>query len=264
MASPVYRRKRLISPTGRGVYSLKELITATTGAQVYDEREVSASPTVDALNPTRPLMSPNSSLAVRAAHYVGSACAVLRAMPSPWSRRHSAAEKNIQEFSEGPAMLDVAPFPKYEIFSYPPPDCETVELGHLSAAVAEQCARSGENVNAEQVRESLGGIANLYMARLLEADQPQLRICTESAVASELVPETAVITEIQNCAGLTRARAERVFNAIGYCIKSEFRKRSMDVLHLEPLGRFEPIDLESSRYQLTFKDPACEDHGEFI
>jgi hypothetical protein len=161
-------------------------------------------------------------------------------------------------------MVKVAPSVHYEVFTYAAPDCESVDLAAFCASVAGRCSSLGAQVVEGQIRESLGGISNLYVACLLRLAQPEMQTATERALVSDSVPAKAVVREIQHCAGVDPGRAQLILRAIAYCIGAEFRGRSKNVLYLPTLGKLEPVDLDAARYRFTFRDPACEHYGEYL
>jgi Dyp-type peroxidase family len=123
-------------------------------------------------------------------------------------------------------------------------------------------------VTPEQILEVLGGLANLYLGKLISRGLKECKVATESAFASDLVTVPEIRQEIANCSGATDGRVDAIFRGMQKTLQNAFERQEKSaqgsVLLFEPLGTFEVIELRESRYFLTYRDPAAEDYAKFL
>jgi hypothetical protein len=122
-------------------------------------------------------------------------------------------------------------------------------------------------VEFEQIFEALGGIANLYRESVIKLGSVELEVQTIEAFVSDYVPRTAILQEIQNCAGIDIQRAESVFGAMQNVLRANFVKHEIHEpgkpLILPPLGSMEVIDIVRSTYLLRYRDPTADNTAQF-
>lgn len=125
-----------------------------------------------------------------------------------------------------------------------------------------------DSVIPEQVFEVIGGLANLYLGRLMSSGEEALSVKTYFTFASKYVSVKDILGEIQNCSGISDRRRFAIASAMQIAFQNEFVKREMtgegSVLVFKPLGTFTVTNLSQSEYVLTYQDPAREDYDKFL
>jgi hypothetical protein len=119
----------------------------------------------------------------------------------------------------------------------------------------------------DQILEVVGGLANLYLEKIISLGVNRLRFETWGAFASKHIDIPGILIEIGNCAGTDTDRSKIILHAMQHSLIHKFKTlESPNIerprLLFRPLGVFEVIDFKDSRYFLTYSDPA--DYKNFL
>ena|SRR5215471_583765 len=133
---------------------------------------------------------------------------------------------------------------------------------------ADQANKSGIDLIPEEVLEILGGISGLYLDAFLKAGQYEISVPTTRAFVSAYAPELQVLTEIENCSGYEQSQADGILEALEHTLREFFNELEVStpgkLVRFKPFGRLEVIDLNTSAYLLTYRDPAADLYTRFL
>jgi len=153
----------------------------------------------------------------------------------------------------------------------PPADegADAIDLEEFSREAAQDPAIVDLHIGPEQIREAIGGVANLYLEKAIKLKVKELNVQTSHAFASQYVGLGDVVQEIGNCTGVSAAASERILTAMENTLRNAFLKSGRfksnpGRLLFRPLGKIQLKDLESSSYHLTFRDPAADHEHLFL
>jgi hypothetical protein len=106
----------------------------------------------------------------------------------------------------------------------------------------------------EQMISALGGISNLYVHVSMEKGEDSFTLDTELAFASSLVPEHAILAQIERCTGVPGRYSRAVLDCLRETLRGYFTRPNTRVV-LPCLGVFHPLNLEQDRYSVEFRNP---------
>lgn len=147
-------------------------------------------------------------------------------------------------------------------------ELKEIHVEEYCEQVSSECNRKKIQVVSEQVLEALGGLANLYLEAVLYQENVQLEVETWDAFASKYVSTADILKEIENCAGTGKKRSMFVLHYMQKVLSDNFRRYEIfehgKPLIFKPLGKLKVIDLDKSRYFLTYIDPAASNYEKFL
>ena len=140
----------------------------------------------------------------------------------------------------------------------PYPRVQEISVSVFCLDVARHGVLRDAHVESRQVREALGGIANLYLEVALSKRLCPLRTETHRGFASAYVPLKRLLIEIGNCSGLRGRLAEAILTAMEEQLRARFRVNGASfvprAVGLGPFTEISPFDPKESKYRLTFYD----------
>lgn len=142
-----------------------------------------------------------------------------------------------------------------------------INLQEFCEQVSVRCGAEARIV-PEQVLEAIGGITNLYFEVLLARAVSASEFTISEAFASESVSVEEILQEIRNCAGTSKSRSKLIFQAmqevLRHCFKQHGVIASGERMLFRPLGEFDVVDVDTSNYLMTFRDPSAPYYEKFL
>jgi hypothetical protein len=143
----------------------------------------------------------------------------------------------------------------------------TIDFDDFCAAVAEygvlRDVLIAGQYKVEQIKDAIGGIANLYLGKLIRDGSDALSMCTANTFASPGIPLAMITSEIEHSAGTKAGTGMKILLAL----QDEFLKyfpTEGTYVTLHALGHFRLMDRATHSYQVTYKDPSAEHYHKFL
>jgi serine/threonine protein kinase len=226
------------------------LYEMVTGKKPFQGRNSIA--VLDAILHTRPELP--SHLNPKVPHKIDKI--ISTALEKDLDQRYQSAEQVLNDLQQVKAGLG-------STAEYQGGKSQEIHVAKFCEAVSK---RSG--VLFEQVLDAIGGIAGLYLEKLIEQRGSQLSVTTTHAFASRQVPLKQLLREIQNCSGVNPKKSRMILAGMEEVLRREFRKNEVfqprKPLIFAPFGSMEVLDLEKSIYRLNVCDPAAENYRNFL
>ncbi len=134
-----------------------------------------------------------------------------------------------------------------------------IDLTRYCEEVSQRLPTDQMPVEPEQVLETVGGVANLYLEAAVKLGVPELRVEARDAFVSSHAERDTILQQIGNCSGVKeQERKEAIFSGMGSVLRDSFSRQERlepgKSLFFKPFGTITVLDPLESRYELVYRD----------